>query len=224
MINQYEITYEQYKILYARYLDPKRTNKLLDLAGSLEGKNVIDLCGGGGRLSRKALKRGAEEVTLIDASATMTEHLNQWDISVFLNTIGQGLRLLPNEDTAAAFCQQGINYWFDRNTIELLSLKMKPGGVFIFNTFNNKPRSEPDVRRYTISGKTYVEIFWTQRIGDNDGFPTKVHHVQCVQGLPPHYNTFKWVSPTDFKRILKTCFNKVEVFIEGKTSTYRCTK
>ena len=204
-----------YHRLYERFFQTERNEQLLAPAGNLEGKNVADLCGGGGRLSRAALARGAR-VTLVDESVPMTQAAPAGitvvyrDMVTWLQSFGMG----PEFD--AMFCQQAVNYWLSREVVSDLADRLKPGGVFVFNTFNRKPPEIPKVLQYEVDGVSFVEVSWLTKAG-------MVEHVQVREGEPPHTTRFKWISPEDYRAWLGSDFDLHEE-VMGGSSVWTCTK
>ena len=116
-----------------------------------------------------------------------------------------------------AVCQQAVNYWLDSVTVQGLWECLLPGGVFVFNTFHNKPSVELKIKRYEHKGRQYIEISWL--------VPTWeiVQHVQICAGYAPHTTSFAWISPGRFDDILDPWF-EVTRSVDGPTAFYRCVK
>ena len=215
-------THDKYAVLYARYLTPGRTAQMLDLCGSLEGKYVLDLCGGGGRASHEALARGAAGVLLVDESLPMCRDVAQDRLHVLNADLESTLEvplttLLGNQGGVpfdVAICQQAINYWFNEDLIALLRKQLKPGASFVFNTFNEPPAPFPEPKVYEFEGRRYLELSWQTS-------KQLVEHVQVCEGLPPHTTRFRWISPEQFKAVLEPHFMAKEIR-DGKTSIWRC--
>lgn len=206
-----------YEVLYARYLAPGRTAQLLDFCGPLEGFHVLDLCGGGGRATLEALRRGAADVTLVDESVPMSHHL-AGDARIHLAhmPVAQALRQwFAAQAFDAAVCQQAVNYWFDPTLFPILASHMKPGARFVFNTFWDAPASMPIPKVYTYEGRRYLELSWRSD-------ERTIEHVQVCDGLAPHTTRFQWVTPQQFHAALSPHFDVAERR-EGKTSVYVCT-
>jgi len=211
--------HETYRKLYARYYNGRDSEELLRLLKPIKGTNLLDLCGGDGRLTLNALKKGASRVVLVDAEYEMVPaplHKNR-KILVLIGTVMSallnlhwGLRLFDR-----AVCRQGVNYWLNADTLRMLASVLKPQAVFVFNTFNQKPPKEPRVLEYKMGGHSFAEVSWL--IGD------KVHHLQVRDGLKHHHTEFKWLSPEEIRKLLERYF-EVEEIQDGKTSLYRCVK
>ena len=226
-MNDYELMdYRTYKILYARYLQTEnkngwddRTVELVKMAGSLKGKSVIDLCAGGGRLSREALKQKPILVLACDKSSFMlrsmkdTSTLRRIPVDVY-----SLLKMCGPNSYDTIFCQQAVNYWLSTNTADELYRVLKPRGVFIFNTFNKKPSEDFAVKTYTIKDRKYCEVSWLYR----KGYEEKVKHIQIVDGYEPHMTEFNWISPEKFDMLLHKF--RIQSVRTCGTTVYKCTK
>jgi len=197
---------------------------MIDLAGDLTDKRVLDLCGGAGEIALECVSRGASHVTLVDQCADMTdiEPLKKAGVEVCVFEVEHYLFIPKMESSLAdvVFCRQAVNYWFDKETAGTLAKNVKPGGLFIFNTFNQRPSPEPKVKEYELEDEKgiawkFVEVSW--RIGRT------VHHVQIREDMEPHHTTFQWIWPEFFKGILAHYFD-VEVKTDGGTDIYICRK
>lgn len=210
-----------YGLLYARYISPEKSKHLLDLAEPVAGKRVLDLCGGSGAISFGALSRGAESVDLVDQEQDMVDPviLNSGIHFYFFNVerfLADRIDLQQKYD--AVICQQGVNYWFNRNIVDDLAQVIRPGGVFVFNTFINKPTWSPLVKQYnTINGNKYCEMTWLDFDGET------IHHVQIMEGLPFHMTQFKWISEDNFNVTLSPYFD-VEIERRDKTLIFKCIR
>lgn len=203
-----------YASLYARYLIGGRTEQLLDLAGDLKGKLVLDLCAGGGRLSRLAAARGAI-VTAIDECPSMLQEIPE--VVTKVNTVEAWLQsYCGSEQYDTIFTQQAVNYWLTPELAFLVADSLKPQGAFIFNTFNQAPGFTPKVKQYSINGIEFTELSWR-----SDG--TTVEHVQIRQNEPPHTTRFKWIPPDAYKLWLSPFLNVREI-IDGTSSIWICSK
>lgn len=206
-----------YAALYAKYYSGRDVGELLDLLEPLKDKRVLDLCGGEGRLSIAAVKRGAREVILVDSEDEMMPktfeypvypHVIEAETYLHYQALG-GWRY----DRIA--CRQAANYWLTDETAELAAKVLPAGGIFAFNTFNEKPPEKPRVKEYDYDGHSFVEISWL--VGD------MVHHVQVRDGMAPHTTVFKWLPRETLHSILAKYFHVHEI-VCGKTSLYKCVK
>ena len=111
-------------------------------------------------------------------------------------------------------CQQGINYWFSRENMHDVRASMRDDGVFVFNTFWNKPSEVPFVKQYEIDNRHYAEV--THLNGD------WIEHSVHAEGLQGHFTRFKWIPTETFKSVTNEFFNDVEVKRDGGTDIYIC--
>lgn len=208
-----------YERLYARYLRPERMNELLDKAGCLQGLVLYDLCGGGGRLSLAALERGAR-VTLVDESVEMALSARERSpgVRVILRSVREALTLLEPADVVV--CQQAVNYWLSAEMAKKVAMAVKPGGRFVFNTFNRKPSRTPQIKPYLLDGRQYVEMSWLRT--DEQGTEV-VEHVQVCEGMAPHTTTFAWISREQYLQWLSPYFDCTED-VDSATSVWTCVR
>ena len=238
-----------YHKLYARYLVHRPANKLVDLAGELKNKTVLDLCGGEGEIALLAKKRGADIVILIDGQHSMfhgekLEKAGIYPLACHLPcNLTKRLRECwdayePEEwrtedchcpkchtgfDKAdVVFCRQAVNYWmYTEWAVERLVAVMHIGGKFIFNTFNTKPSEEPTVKKYQMG--TGDAKTWHNYVEVHWLIGDDVHHVQIREGMEPHHTVFKWIPPERFNELLYPHFD-IEEKVDGATTIYICTK
>lgn len=218
----YLIDYKTYEILYAKYLQGDRTKQLVDLAGNMANKRVVDLCCGGFRLTKEVLQQNPSVVIAIDESKSMMNKdfidlylcgaynnlaIYYWSVDTFLDPEFQN-------GYDVIFCQQAVNYWFNKERISKIYHYLNPGGLFIFNTFNKKPSTIPMPKSYEIAGRRYVEISWLD--------DKIVRHVQIAQGFEPHVTEFQWIPQEDFIQTLSDF--KINILTDGATDLYRCEK
>ena len=205
--------YNIYEELYKRYFK-RDAKELIHLTKINQTDEILDLCGGTGRLS-KCLLNYTNHITYVDQEKDMTrKELKNTNIKIYHQTIQNFLE--KNEKKYdKVFCQQAINYWFLSTNIEKLNNIIKPNGVFIFNTFYKKPSTKPRIKEYKIKEKQYLEISYL--------INHKVHHVQIEEGIPPHITTFDWIEENTFDTILSPYFT-IKKRKEGNTLIYICTK
>lgn len=217
-------TIEEYAFLYKKYLQGTRSEQMINLVPfNLNNTKVLDICGGGGRISNLVLEKGAE-VVLVDNCANMTKNLKNTNkfkmshlsINSYLIEKVKDVKSKISEPFDVAFCQQAINYWFNFENIALLSYCLNQGGVFIFNTFNTKPESYPIPKEYTLDNIKYMELSWLIH-------GKTVQHVQIAEGITVHTTQFKWVSPEEFQQVLSHFFD-LSTINEGKSTIYVCVK
>ena|GEM_PF-904561 len=190
-----------YDDLYARYLT-RNLDRLIEAAGSVEGKRVLDLCTGSGIVAKRARELGASWVMGVDESEDMTK-----DIPV-LPTDG-GLDFVCNASIGADFnriicwdygvkfdiviCRQAVNYWWSRKNLEDILGVIDSKGCFVFNTFHGdnwiNPKS-PSVKKYILNSVMFVEVVWLIR--------DVVYHVQILEGYPPHFTKFRYINRDEY--------------------------
>jgi len=218
-----------YEKLYKRFFLNDRTEQMLSLAGDVSGKVFLDICCGGGRLTEAALNKNTKKNIMIDSEAKMISQgfKNNDFTQIFVMTVEDAFKELLKKQRPVvdvAMCQQGINYWLTEDKARKLSLIMSRNGIFIFNTFNQKPSEIPKVREYTLINPFelkethYTEISWWNK---NDFFD--IYHVQICQGEEPHFTKFKWMSEKYIRECLDKFF-KIEIITENKTDIYKCIK
>jgi len=233
----YNMTGEEYELLYKRYLT-RSPKELLEIAGMKQGMSVLDLCcGSNGRASKAALEMGASYVCAVDSNLFTRDLITDKSdkLDVFIGTVYCLLNRIDDIDELkwlhgisdkfygvqfdVVICQQAINYWLGRdNSCELRQLKknMKTGAKFVFNTFNNCPSEEVNIKEYEIDGLKYVEVFNYYKE------KSLICHLQSADGLRPHYTEFSWIPPELFREKLNMF--DIEVKTDGNTDIYICTK
>jgi hypothetical protein len=213
-------TAEEYERLYKRFL-VRSPMELLCKVPLKPGDIVLDLCCGPMmRLAKAAAAGGAARVDAVDLSPhAFCDQVNikgNGNCSIFDFILDS-----PRDVYDIVACQQGINYWFDTPESHMLSKVIVKGGAFVFNTFNRLPPSEIHTRTYELNGLHYTEV--TDVVTGNDSRP-EIHHVQFVDGLPPHWNKFKFIKPEEFREWLALYFDKVEENILGNTTIWVARK
>ena len=213
--------HDVYEKLYAKYLDPESLKILMDLAGEdMTGKRVIDVCGGTGICTEEALRRNAQRVMLVDGEFDMVpDSIALKDkVTVLINDVEMALTVLGRYGVRydIAVCRQGINYWFNAASVALLAELIKPGGVFVFNTFNTRPSETPKIKQYHHRGVSFTEISYVD-------MTNMVHHVQIREDMEPHVARFQWLSPKSFDLYLGKYFN-IEKITRNRTDYYRCIR
>lgn len=206
-----EITAEEYADLYPKYL--KDPGTLLDFAGDITGKKILDLGGGGGRASLKALELGASSCTVVDISKSMTKNIPE-PIKVIIRDLSDETHksILPISNIA--ICQGAINYWFNSVIVKVIYDSLHNDGLFIFNTFNTRPKEKSSIS-YEIDGQEYYEQ--THCYEDNS-----ILHVQSNDN-DFHVNQFWWFSREDYMKALAPYF-EVQIETKGKTDIYICKR
>lgn len=207
--------HKDYTKLYGRYL--KKGPERFFVKSDPNGKRVLDLCCGGGQLSTYALEHGANKVVMIDSCYDMRDpKFNGMMKTVHIVTDVEGyLRWCKDEPFDIMVCRQGTNYWFKHIEGECIANAVKSGGMFVFNTFGNKPTEAPMIKEYYHGGIKYKEVSFL--------FDGRVHHVQTAQGLEPHMTVFDWISREEYMEKLSPYFN-IEEVVDGPSSMWFCTK
>ena len=209
---------ETYRSLYQRFYEGRSTQDLLELGYPVRDKVILDLCGGDGRLALKALQYGAKSIILVDQEKDMTEASDP-NIKVIVSSVEEFLRTWQFGDRDVyfdrVFCQQAVNYWLDEDCTSIISKLLTENGIFVFNTFHNRPSEKPITKEYEINGLKFVEVSWL--VGNI------VHHVQIGEGMNSHTTKFGWLSPGYLMDMLSRYFD-VAVKRDGNSSLYRCVK
>lgn len=205
--------HELYEKLYARYFK-RPVTELTDLANVQKSDKVLDICGGGGRLT-KQLATMSDFVSYLDQEADMIpSDLTDKGIKVYNTSIQEFLKM-HKEKYNKVFCQQAINYWLNGVEIEDFANIFEQNGLFVFNTFNNKPTEKPMVKEYEYGGANFIE---TSHLVDD-----KVHHVQIREGYAPLYTVFDWIPEEKIKGKLGSHFD-IEVLKDNATAIYKCER
>lgn len=209
---------ETYSKLYARYYG-RDVGELLNLLEPMRDCRFLDLCGGQGLMSIGAINAGCKNATLVDAAFKMVlpELFDHPLIKVLCGEVKEAfkLMLMQNYRYERVSCRQAINYWLNQDTAKSVADILTPGGIFVFNTFNQKPPEKPRVMEYELGGCNFVEVSWL--VGN------MVHHVQIRDGLEPHQTSFKWLPPGVIHGWLEPYFEVTEER-KGRSSIYRCIK
>jgi ubiquinone/menaquinone biosynthesis C-methylase UbiE len=206
--------YETYNKLYGRYL-VKSLDRFFTKMDP-KGKHILDLCAGGGHLTQYALDHGAEYVRMVDKSFHMcnpTLHKHP-RVTIATNSVEGVVHTFDDEPFDMVLCRQGINYWLKQTDPEKLAKLVKRDGMFVFNTFGNKPPEEPKTREYYHGGIKYKEVSFL--------FDNKVHHVQTATDMEPHFTVFDWISPDEYRARLSPYFMSMEEEVDGPSSMWYC--
>ncbi|MCL2174386.1 hypothetical protein FWH58_03825 [Candidatus Saccharibacteria bacterium] len=206
-------SYEVYEKLYARYFK-RSVTELTDSANVQKTDKVLDICGGGGRLTRQLVKL-SDFVSYLDQEADMIpSDLAIMGVKIYNLSIQDFLKT-NKERYNKVFCQQAINYWLNDIDVEQFAGIFEENGLFVFNTFNNKPTEKPMVKEYEYDEANFIET--SLLIGD------KVHHVQIREGYAPHYTVFDWIPGEDIEEKLSPFFS-INVAVSGATAIYKCER
>lgn len=205
--------YNVYENLYKRYF-LKGVKYLIKEANIKSDDEVLDICGGNGRLSKELIKL-SNRVSYIDKEKDMIPNeLKDLGIKVYNDSIENFVEYVDKKYNKV-FCEQAINYWLLNIDIEKFSNIFFKDGLFIFNTFSNKPSIKPMIKEYEIDGLSYIEISY---LVDN-----KVYHTQICEGYEPHFTVFDWISKEKYIEILSPYFD-IDIKDNGKSSLYLCKR
>ncbi|KKP59476.1 MAG: Demethylmenaquinone methyltransferase [Candidatus Magasanikbacteria bacterium GW2011_GWC2_34_16] len=137
------------------YLNSFETDKLLPLLGDLDGKKVLDVGAGTGRLTLKLAKAGAEVVAL-DVSEEMLKRIMNYESRIKV-VIGDAEDLpFPNESfdfVTAAFLVvhlKDLERFFDE-----VYRVLKPNGKFLVTNINQKEPPEVNTKEGIIKIESY---------------------------------------------------------------------
>ena len=220
-MNQYP-DYKTYRKLYQRFYDGGlSTAEFIETADPIINKNVVDICGGDGRIAVRAKLMNANFIALVEQETNMippeTLLFDDLEVAVFNEPVHKAFDYFRENNIKfdIAFCQQAINYWLNETLARSLAQILTPGGIFVFNTFNKKPSQKMTIKEYKLNDDVCLEINWM--IGE------MVHHVQIREGVPCHTTIFQWISPERFVNILEPYFT-VEKKDEYNSALYRCVR
>lgn len=205
--------YFDYEKMYKRYFD-KGVNYLIKQANLKSSDKVLDICGGNGRLT-KELKNICNNVSYLDKESDMIPNeLKELGINVYNEDIENFVNHSTDKYTKV-FCEQAINYWLLNIDIEKFSSIFEKNGLFIFNTFSNKPSFKPMIKEYVIENINYLEISYLVN--------NKVEHIQIREGFKPHFTEFDWISKEQYIELLSPYFD-LDLLDDGKSSLYICKR
>jgi len=203
--------HEIYEELYKRYF-LKGVEYLIKNANINSDDKIIDICGGNGRLT-KELKKYSKYVYYLDQEKDMIPNdLN--NVTIFNQSV-QDFVNSTTETFDKVFCQQAINYWLLNTNIEKFSKIIKKDGLFIFNTFANKPSPKPIVKEYEIEGINYLEISYLKN--------NQVIHIQVRENYKPHITEFDWISKEQYLELLSPYFD-IKNIKDNKSVVYVCKR
>ena len=205
--------YNIYENLYKRYF-LKGVDYFIKEANLTSKDKILDICGGNGRLTKELMKF-SNNVSYLDKEKDMIPHdLKQLGITVYNDSI-ENFVDTNNEKYNKVFCEQAINYWLLSVNIKKFSDLFEKDGLFIFNTFSNKPSNKPMIKEYVLDNINYLEISY---LIDN-----KIYHIQICEGYEPHFTIFDWISKEQYINLLSPYFN-IEIKDDGKSSLYVCKR
>lgn len=205
--------YYIYKKIYKRYF-LKGVNYLIEEANIARTDKILDICGGNGRLTKELIKI-SDNVSYIDKENDMIPvELKKLGIKVYNDSIENFINK-TNEKYTKVFCEQAINYWLLNVDIHKFSNLFEKDGLFIFNTFSNKPSTKPMIKEYILDDISYLEISY---LVDN-----KVNHIQVCEGYDPHFTVFDWISKEQYLKLLSPYFD-IKIKETEKSALYICKR
>lgn len=205
--------YYIYKKLYRRYF-LKGVDYFIKEANLTSEDKILDICGGNGRLTKELIKF-SNNVSYLDKEKDMIpQDLESLGIKVYNDSIEKFVENTKQKYTKV-FCEQAINYWLLNINIQKFSKLFEKDGLFIFNTFSNKPSNKPLIKEYTLDNKSFLEISYL--------INNKVQHIQVCEGYEPHFTVFDWISEEQYKKLLSPYFD-IEIKNDSKSSLYICKR
>ena len=187
---------------------------MIDKANLNKTDKVIDLCGGNARLTKELIKI-CDDVSYLDQEIDMIpSELKDLGVTVYNQSVQDFIE--TNKQTFdKVFCEQAVNYWLLHIDIKVFSKRINKGGLFIFNTFSNRPSTKPMIKQYKIDDVDFLEISY---LIDNI-----VQHIQIRENYEPHLTSFDWISKDKYLSLLSPYFN-IEIVENGKSAIYICKK
>jgi len=205
--------YYIYENLYKRYF-LKGVDYFIKEACLTSDDKILDICGGNGRLTKELIKF-TNNVSYLDKEKDMIpQYLENLGIKVYNDSIENFIKN-TNEKYTKVFCEQAINYWLLNIDIKKFSNLFEKDGLFIFNTFSNKPSNKPMIKEYILDNKSYIEISYL--------INKKVYHIQVCEDYEPHFTIFDWISKEEYKTLLSPYFD-INIKDDGKSSLYICKR
>ena len=205
--------YKDYEKMYKRFFS-KGVNYLIEKANLKQDDKVLDICGGNGRLTKEILKTCKDVIYLDKEKDMIPNELKSMGVKVYNESIEEFINH-TKEKFNVAFCEQAINYWLLDIDVKKFSKLFLKNGLFIFNTFSNKPSASPMIKEYSIDNINYLEVSYLVN--------NKVEHIQIREGFPPHYTEFDWITEKQFKKILSPYFD-ITLYDDGRSALYVCKK
>lgn len=205
--------YYIYENLYKRYF-LKGVDYFIKEACLTSKDRILDICGGNGRLAKELIKF-SDDVSYLDKEKDMIpSDLENLGVKVYNDSIENFVNN-TNKKYTKVFCEQAINYWLLNIDIEKFSDIFEKDGLFIFNTFSNKPSNKPIIKKYELDNISYLEISYL--------INNKVNHIQVCEGYEPHFTVFDWISKEQYLKLLSPYFH-IEIKDDGKSSLYICKR
>lgn len=180
----------KYDQLYSRWLE--NPGKLLDFAEFTPSERLLDLCGGTGAVSKEALRRGAQNVTLVDLNPRCTDPR----VSSFARDLTHEINFQNLGTFDICVIRQALGY-LNLHPLVLGLAPMLPykGAKVVFNTFV-APRWKTSLYRHQerlygeMSGHYGAKVFHVQVCSEGFDFSIfKYHkHVDIVDAFTPWFN------------------------------------
>jgi ubiquinone/menaquinone biosynthesis C-methylase UbiE len=205
--------YQIYQKMYKRFFH-RDMNYFVKLVKIKNNDEVLDLCGGNGRLTKKLLKK-SNNVYYLDGEKNMIPKFVYQKCKKVYNKTVENFVKDNDKKFNYIFCIQAINYWLNNIDVKDLANKVVKGGKFIFNTFNTKPSLIPTIKQYVINNKNYLEVSYLVK--------NKVEHIQIMEGQPPHFTEFDFIDKSKYVSKLSKYFN-IEIISDNKTDIYICER
>lgn len=206
----FDCTTDKYGHLYARWLT--RPRDLVDkFEGPLYGKNVLDLAGGTGAISREIIHDGCA-IELFDLNPRpdryLLECVKQGRVRV---RSGNALEMTHNQVFDVVFMRQALGYFPLEPLFGRVRKALKPGGSFVFNTFI-RPRWH--LKAYNFAGHWYLEA--------GGWFGSHVVHLQASPGIGADLTKFWWHKPEAIRKALRATGFTFTEELTAKSAYYVC--
>jgi SAM-dependent methyltransferase len=219
-----------YDKAYHRFLG---STALIDILSERVSQDepILDLCSGTGEVSRELLARGFSDITLCDASSGMNEiaqtKLERLIPAEKIHTAA--MEELPfREEFGGIIMRQAVNYIAPDNlvaTFQQIGAALRPGGIFVFNSFVLDESFDGKVKR----SRDEVENSILRTCEGNLVRDGKVYHGQKTEIFDSYtgdymsvydLNSFWIYSPEQFERALKRAGAQSVVVTRKDNSVY----
>ena len=206
-------SYKEYESVYKRYFF-KGTEYIINKTNINKTDKILDICGGNGRLTKELIKY-SNFVNYLDKEKDMIPNdLKSLGINIYNDDIIEFVKYNTIKFDKV-FCMQAVNYYLDDIDMKLFSNIFNKDGVFIFNTFTNKPSKTPLVKQYKIENESFVEVSYLVN--------NEVYHVQIKENHLPHFTKFKYISRERYIELLSPYFD-IEIHEDERSSIYVCIR
>ena len=205
-----DCTTDSYNDIYAPWL--AKPGELLALGDYKPGETLLDLCGGTGAVTKAALALGAStaSITLLDLNPRIT----MLGVAVYKSR-AEDLGRYAWEYFDLVVCRQAMGYLDPHRVFPAVATVLKPGGRFVFNTFQKPERY--GWKQKSFEGHRFAEAHAT--------FGKTVWHIQVRLGLIPRFDlsTFRYWSEEDLLPLLTADF-KVALIQHGRGLHWLCIR